>query len=108
MKKSKPRRTPQTPTGAAGSADTRGSPAKIKIPPSLLEGDDSEGQASGAPRQEASVGASATEASKTHELPQAYGTGQVLLLARDPHSVYAQWDLTSAQQQAYRAIAAEN
>src|SRR5215471_19008912 len=35
----------------------------------------------------------AQEARKA-ELPEAYGTGKVLLLAREPHGLYAHWDLT--------------
>ena len=31
------------------------------------------------------------------ELPQAYGTGRLLLAARDPHSLYVHWDLTAQQ-----------
>ena len=32
------------------------------------------------------------------ELPEAYGTGKFTLTARDPHWLYAQWDLTREQQ----------
>ncbi len=36
------------------------------------------------------------------ELPEAYGTQELLLTARDPHWLYAHWDLTHAQQEQYR------
>jgi hypothetical protein len=37
-------------------------------------------------------------------LPQAYGTGNLMLLARDPHCLYAHWDLTPEQQRQYMAL----
>lgn len=35
------------------------------------------------------------------QLPAAYGTGRLLLMARDPHWLYAHWDLTDSQLNAY-------
>jgi hypothetical protein len=40
-------------------------------------------------------------------LPEAYGTGKLLLTARDPHSLFAHWDLTNEQQRHYNSIAAD-
>ena len=37
------------------------------------------------------------------ELPEAYGTGKFTLTARDPHWLYAQWDLTREQQRQHNA-----
>jgi hypothetical protein len=37
-------------------------------------------------------------------LPEAYGTGKLTLLARDPHWLYAHWDLTQQQQRQYNAL----
>jgi hypothetical protein len=37
-------------------------------------------------------------------LPEAYGTQRVLLIARDPHWLYAHWDLTREQQRHYNAL----
>ena len=37
-------------------------------------------------------------------LPEAYGTGKLTLLARDPHWLYAYWDLTQQQQRQYNAL----
>ncbi|HZR17890.1 MAG TPA: DUF4912 domain-containing protein [Verrucomicrobiae bacterium] len=34
-----------------------------------------------------------------HGLPESYGTGRLLLTARDPRSLYAHWDLTAEQRQ---------
>jgi hypothetical protein len=39
------------------------------------------------------------------ELPESYGTQQLLLAARDPHWLYAHWDLTAEQQRNYNALA---
>jgi uncharacterized protein len=41
-------------------------------------------------------------------LPEAYGTGKLLLAARDPHWLYAHWDLTPPQQQHYNALSADH
>jgi len=41
------------------------------------------------------------------ELPEAYGTGRLFLMARDPHWLYAHWDLTRAQQRACNARSLE-
>jgi hypothetical protein len=38
------------------------------------------------------------------ELPESYGTGSILLTARDPHWLYAHWDLTADQQRRYNAF----
>jgi hypothetical protein len=41
------------------------------------------------------------------ELPEAYGTGRLFLTARDPHWLYAYWDLSWQQMAEYRAQAAD-
>ncbi|MBC8095000.1 MAG: DUF4912 domain-containing protein, partial [Akkermansiaceae bacterium] len=41
------------------------------------------------------------------ELPTAYGTQHLLLAARDPHWLYAHWDLTDEQQRRYNALSAD-
>jgi len=41
------------------------------------------------------------------ELPDAYGTGQLFLTARDPHWLYAYWDLSWQQMADYRGQAAD-
>jgi uncharacterized protein len=40
-------------------------------------------------------------------LPEAYGTRQLLLAARDPHWLYARWDLTREQQNKYNALSVD-
>ena len=41
-------------------------------------------------------------------LPEAYGTGKLMLAARDPHWLYACWDLTGAQQRRFNALSAHH
>src|SRR5262249_37662767 len=38
------------------------------------------------------------------ELPESYGTGAILLAARDPHWLYTHWDLSNDQQRRYNAF----
>jgi len=38
------------------------------------------------------------------ELPESYGTRRLLLAARDPHWLYAHWDLTQEQQRHYNGL----
>ncbi len=45
--------------------------------------------------------------SEATELPTAYGTGRLFLTARDPHWLYANWDLTREQQARYNALSAD-
>lgn len=40
-------------------------------------------------------------------LPSSYGTGKILLVARDPHWLYAHWDLTDEQLRGYNAKSKE-
>lgn len=41
------------------------------------------------------------------ELPASYGTGRLFLTARDPHWLYAHWDLTPAQQARHNSLSAD-
>lgn len=42
------------------------------------------------------------------ELPESYGTGRLLLTARDPHWLYARWDLTREQQRHYNSLSSDH
>jgi uncharacterized protein len=46
--------------------------------------------------------------SKEAALPAAYGTQKLLFLARDPHWLYAHWDLTAEQQRHYNSLSADH
>jgi uncharacterized protein len=54
------------------------------------------------------VNAPAKVGTEPPELPEAYGTGKLLLVARDPHWLYAHWDLTEPQQRHYNAVSADH
>ena len=74
---------------------------KIEVPKILLEGDEMGVLAAGGPGKKYALGleppverAGADEG----ELPEGYGTKKLFLTARDPHWLYANWDLTQEQQ----------
>jgi hypothetical protein len=83
--------------------------AKIGIPPILLEGD--ELRLAPDIGQKFSTGPT-TEVAKTEtgpgELPETYGTGRLLLTARDPRCLYVHWDFTAEQQRCYRDLSADH
>ncbi len=74
---------------------------KIEVPPLLLEGDQPVAPPASGPGRKYALGpvppAQHFETAET-ELPEAYGTRKLFLTARDPHWLYAHWDLTREQQ----------
>jgi hypothetical protein len=83
--------------------------APAKVPPILLEGDKpSPARASGPGKRYALGPTAPVERVETEaELPEAYGTAQLLLAARDPHWLYAHWDLTREQQRNYNSLSTD-
>jgi hypothetical protein len=83
---------------------------KIKVPPLLLEGDQPAPPPASGPGRKYALGpvppAQHFETAET-ELPEAYGTKKLLLTARDPHWLYAHWDLTREQQLKLNARSAD-
>lgn len=79
---------------------------KIAVPPILLEGDQPAPPPVSGPGQKYALGpvapAQSFAAAET-ELPEAYGTQKLFLTARDPHWLYAHWDLTRQQQLQFNA-----
>jgi hypothetical protein len=82
----------------------------FRIPPILLEGDESGAPATAmGPGEKYALGPAAParhfdiEAGK---LPEAYGTRTLLLTAREPHWLYAHWDISRQEQRQYSAPAA--
>jgi hypothetical protein len=74
---------------------------KIEVPSILLEGDQPPAPPVSGPGQKYALGlAPLTQYFETAEaeLPEAYGTRRLFLAARDPHWLYAHWDLTREQQ----------
>jgi len=95
---------------AQPEASRPGRRKKIEIPSILLEGDQSPPAPVSGPGQKYALGPvppsqqfETTEA----DLPDAYGTRQLFLTARDPHWLYAHWDLTHDQQTRCNARSAD-
>ena len=82
----------------------------LEIPSILLEGDRPEPAAVGGPGEKFALGPTPPAqqfGAETAELPDAYGTRRLFLTARDPHWLYAHWDLTRAQLTRYNAQSAD-
>jgi len=83
---------------------------KVEIPPLLLEGDQPAPPPASGPGRKYALGpvppAQQFELPET-ELPEAYGTKKLFLTARDPHWLYAHWDLTREQQLKLNARSAD-
>jgi uncharacterized protein len=77
----------------------------------LLEGDEPSPPAGTGPGQKFILGPSTTGNQPQPEktvLPESYGTGKLLLAARDPHCLYAHWDITPQQQRQYNALSVDH
>ena len=82
----------------------------LQIPAILLEGDRSAPPPMSGPGHRYALGAQApAEKFETGhaELPEAYGTGQMFLTARDPHWLYANWDFTREQLRQFNVLSVE-
>jgi hypothetical protein len=106
------RRKPQvagTRKGKPGSPAPPGTTSGgLKIPPILFEGDKPEpAPAASAASTDSLRSSFPTPAAGAgpRELPEAYGTGRLLVLARDPHCLYTHWDLTSEQMKHFQSQA---
>jgi hypothetical protein len=80
--------------------------APANIPPILLEGDKPEPAPVSGPGHRYALGPkpSVEKLQTEGELPESYGTGTILLTARDPHWLYTHWDLSSEQQRRYNGF----
>jgi hypothetical protein len=71
----------------------------LEVPPILLEGDAPSTAGPSGPGEKYSLGATPpAQHFSGGELPESYGTKKLFLTARDPHWLYAHWDLTREQQ----------
>jgi uncharacterized protein len=83
----------------------------LKIPQVLLEGDEPSVPPMTGPGQKYAVGLpgpASRSGPAEAALPEAYGTGKLLLIARDPYWLYAHWDLTAEQQRHYNSLSADH
>ena len=103
-KTAKPAAKPRRAAKSESTTTARRAPnrrKKIEVPPILLEGDQPSPPPASGPGQKYALGpvppAQQFETAET-ELPEAYGTKKLFLTARDPHWLYAHWDLTREQQ----------
>jgi hypothetical protein len=71
------------------------------VPAFLLEGDETPHPEAGGPGEKFALGPTPPldhfDEAKA-PLPESYGTGKIFLTARDPHWLYAHWDLTREEQ----------
>src|SRR5690606_13332803 len=83
----------------------------VKIPPLVFEGDAPIKPSPSGPGEKFSLGPSSGGdyqlESEAAELPASYGSGRLFLTARDPHWLYANWDLTPEEQSAYNRQSAD-
>ena len=110
--KSRPATQTATASAAsAGKAKTAGTAPRVTrkkvledVPPILLEGDAPAGPTGSGPGEKYSLGSTPPQQKFSGgELPESYGTKKLFLTARDPHWLYAHWDLTREQQTAFNA-----
>jgi len=112
-KTAKPAAKPRRAAKSESTTTARRAPnrrKKIEVPPILLEGDQPSPPPASGPGQKYALGpvspAQQFETAET-ELPEAYGTKKLILTARDPHWLYAHWDLTREQQLKLNAKSAD-
>jgi uncharacterized protein len=108
-----PGRTPAgTPTSTKAQAAVPHARAAVELPPILFEGDQPTPPPPSGPGERYILGPTlpppqAPAVEKPTELPQGYGTERLFLTARDPHWLYAAWDLTAEQRQRYNSSSSE-
>ncbi|PYJ94126.1 MAG: hypothetical protein DME23_25365, partial [Verrucomicrobia bacterium] len=106
----KPKKRPSKRSATAAKSAGRKRP--IKVPPILLEGDEPTAPSVSGPGQRYALGPTPPPEHvgatvESGELPEAYGTKKLLLAARDPHWLYAHWDLTRDQLREYNRRSAD-
>lgn len=100
-------------TSASGESPSKDQ-AQIESPPPipqiLFEGDEPSPTQDTGLSQKFELGATG-EAKRPEleepRLPEAYGTARLILAASDPHTLYAHWDLSPAQQRHYSSLSEE-
>jgi len=104
---SRPAPASKVSTSKASVPKKKAAPSASKIPPILLEGDEPSPSPISGPGERYAVGNAPvgvpSASGELTELPEAYGTQRLLLTARDPHWLYAHWDLTREQLKRYNS-----
>jgi hypothetical protein len=98
---SQPRTKPTKPGGVAVEGRVVARRPLLKVPAILLEGDEPELPAVSGPGEKFALGPETPAAHFNPEaahLPATYGTGRLFLTARDPHWLYAHWDINTTVQ----------
>jgi hypothetical protein len=98
------------PSQAAETNDPATHAGQSKLPQILFEGDEAANPAGKGMAQKFDLGdAGRSDSPQLPEakLPEAYGTGRLLLTARDPHTLFAHWDFTNQQQQQFSSLSAD-
>jgi hypothetical protein len=102
--KTRPAPKPRPVAKRAPAAKARPLPA---IPAILLEGDEPSPSPVSGPGERYALGpvppGGLEQSPEAADLPEAYGTQQLLLTARDPQWLYAHWDLTREQLKRYNS-----
>jgi hypothetical protein len=100
-KKARPVEAADTPKPARAPVSRK----KLAVPSILLEGDAPPAPRQSGPGERYVIGTTEIVSleSDTAELPESYGTERLLLVARDPHWLYAHWDLTGEQLREHNA-----
>jgi hypothetical protein len=104
----KPKRSPAKRKVARRIPGARKS--SVEIPAILLEGDRPAPPPVSGPGEKFALGPTPPPQQfdvEDTELPMAYGTSRLFLTARDPHWLYANWDLTREQQSRYNTQSAD-
>jgi hypothetical protein len=98
------------PPAAAAKEKRPAKAARLKVPSILLEGDAPAAPIASGPGQRYSLGPTppvAPSATPAAALPEAYGTRQLFLTARDPRWLFAYWDLTHEQLKKYNGLSVD-
>ncbi len=100
---------PKKPAARKPRAKRAARKTKLVIPPILLEGDrEPISKASGSgERYSLGPNAPAGHFEMPSVLPESYGTKKLLLMARDPHWLYAHWDLSNEQLRKLNSLSAD-
>ena len=103
-----PKRGVKAPGGVRRSPPGGKKSPALDIPPILLESDGPSVPGASGPGEKFSLGATPpVQSFSGGELPEAYGTKKLFLTARDPHWLYAHWDLTREQQNQFNGESAD-